>query len=319
MKVLVTGSNGFIGRNLVSQLKNNKDISLTLSSRVSSRSSERNINQFILTSIDSLTDWTEILEDIDIVIHLLGIAHNNYSNFKSSIQDEYRKINVEATLNLANQAIKANVKRFIYLSSIKVNGEVTVKNRPFTAEDAPNPQDLYAKLKLEAEVALKEITTNSKTELVIIRPVLVYGPGVKGNLLSLIKWIKLGIPLPLRSIKNKRSFVSIRNLIDFINLCLEHPYAANQVFLVSDNFSISTSRLIKKLAIFLKKRLFLIPLPQKVLKFILIILGKKEMAHKLLGSLEVNIQKNQDLLGWKPIQTVDGALEEMADYFCKND
>ena len=319
MKVLVTGSNGFIGKNLVSQLKNNKDISLTLSSRVSSRFSERNINQFILTSIDSSTDWKEILEDIDIVIHLAGIAHNNYSNFKSGVQDEYRKINVEATLNLANQAIRANVKRFIYLSSIKVNGEATVKNRPFTAEDVPNPQDLYAKLKLEAEISLKKITTNSKTELVIIRPVLVYGPGVKGNLLSLIKWIKFGIPLPLRSIENKRSFVSIRNLVDFINICLEHPYAANQVFLVSDNSSISTSRLIRKLAIFLKKRLILIPFPQKILKFILIILGKKEMAHKLLGSLEVNIQKNQDLLGWKPIQTVDTALEEMTDYFSKND
>ena len=319
MKVLVTGSNGFIGKNLVSQLKNNKDISLTLSSRVSSRFSEGNINQFILTSIDSSTDWKEILEDIDIVIHLAGIAHNNYSNFKSGVQDEYRKINVEATLNLANQAIRANVKRFIYLSSIKVNGEATVKNRPFTAEDVPNPQDLYAKLKLEAEISLKEITTNSKTELVIIRPVLVYGPGVKGNLLSLIKWIKFGIPLPLRSIENKRSFVSIRNLVDFINICLEHPYAANQVFLVSDNSSISTSRLIRKLAIFLKKRLILIPFPQKILKFILIILGKKEMAHKLLGSLEVNIQKNQDLLGWKPIQTVDTALEEMTDYFSKND
>lgn len=319
MKVLVTGSNGFIGKNLVSQLKNNKDISLTLSSRVSSRFSEGNINQFILTSIDSSTDWKEILEDIDIVIHLAGIAHNNYSNFKSGVQDEYRKINVEATLNLANQAIRANVKRFIYLSSIKVNGEATVKNRPFTAEDVPNPQDLYAKLKLEAEISLKKITTNSKTELVIIRPVLVYGPGVKGNLLSLIKWIKFGIPLPLRSIENKRSFVSIRNLVDFINICLEHPYAANQVFLVSDNSSISTSRLIRKLAIFLKKRLILIPFPQKILKFILIILGKKEMAHKLLGSLEVNIQKNQDLLGWKPIQTVDTALEEMTDYFSKND
>ena len=319
MKVLVTGSNGFIGKNLVSQLKNNKDISLTLSSRVSSRFSEGNINQFILTSIDSSTDWKEILEDIDIVIHLAGIAHNNYSNFKSGVQDEYRKINVEATLNLANQAIRANVKRFIYLSSIKVNGEATVKNRPFTAEDVPNPQDLYAKLKLEAEISLKKITTNSKTELVIIRPVLVYGPGVKGNLLSLIKWIKFGIPLPLRSIENKRSFVSIRNLVDFINICLEHPYAANQVFLVSDNSSISTSRLIRKLAIFLKKRLILIPFPQKILKFILIILGKKEMAHKLLGSLEVNIQKNQDLLGWKPIQIVDTALEEMTDYFSKND
>ena len=319
MKVLVTGSNGFIGKNLVSQLKNNKDISLTLSSRVSSRFSEGNINQFILTSIDSSTDWKEILEDIDIVIHLAGIAHNNYSNFKSGVQDEYRKINVEATLNLANQAIRANVKRFIYLSSIKVNGESTVKNRPFTAEDVPNPQDLYAKLKLEAEISLKKITTNSKTELVIIRPVLVYGPGVKGNLLSLIKWIKFGIPLPLRSIENKRSFVSIRNLVNFINICLEHPYAANQVFLVSDNSSISTSRLIRKLAIFLKKRLILIPFPQKILKFILIILGKKEMAHKLLGSLEVNIQKNQDLLGWKPIQTVDTALEEMTDYFSKND
>jgi len=262
MKVLVTGSSGFIGKHLVSKLKEDKGISLILPSRVGSDFPEENVSQFIFGPIDSSTDWAQVLKDTDAVIHLLGIAHNKNLNSKAHSKD-LKQINVEATANLASQAVKAGVKRFIFLSSIKVNGEETLNNKPFKAEDSPQPQDLYGKSKLEAERVLKEVVEDTNTELVIIRPVLVYGPGVKGNFLSLIKWIKIGIPLPLRTINNKRSFVSIKNLVDFIIICLKHPSAANQIFLVCDQPPISSYELVKNLSYLLKKRPLLISFPEK--------------------------------------------------------
>jgi len=317
MKVLVTGSNGFIGKHLVYSLRNDKKISLILSSRVNSEILPRNVDQFILDSIDSQTNWKDTLDGVDTVIHLAGLAHNKAFNTRSYSQ-YLRKINVEAVANLASQAVDAGVKKFIFLSSIKVNGEETLNNRPFKADDDPNPQDIYGKSKLEAETIIKEIVKDSSTEFVIIRPVLVYGPGVKGNFLSLIKWIKIGIPFPLGSVKNKRSFVSIKNLIDFIIVCLKHPSAANQIFLVCDKYSISSSMLIEKLSHLLKKKPFLIPFPKVILRILLTLLGKKEMFIKLSGSLEVNIQKNLDTLDWLPIQSTDEALEETVEYFLRN-
>ena len=317
MKVLVTGSNGFIGKHLVSSLRNDKKISLILSSRLSSEILERNVDQFIVDSFDSQTNWKDALDGVDTVIHLAGLAHNKAVNTRSYSQ-YLRKINVEAAANLAFQSVDAGVKKFIFLSSIKVNGEETLNNRPFKADDDPNPQDIYGKSKLEAETIIKEIVKDSSTEFVIIRPVLVYGPGVKGNFLSLIKWIKIGIPFPLGSVKNKRSFVSIKNLIDFIIVCLKHPSAANQIFLVCDKYSISSSMLIEKLSHLLKKKPFLIPFPKVILRILLTLLGKKEMFIKLSGSLEVNIQKNLDTLDWLPIQSTDEALEETVEYFLRN-
>ena len=318
MKVLVTGSSGFIGKHLVSKLKEDKGISLILPSRVGSDFPEENVSQFIFGPIDSSTDWAQVLKDTDAVIHLLGIAHNKNLNSKAHSKD-LKQINVEATANLASQAVKAGVKRFIFLSSIKVNGEETLNNKPFKAEDSPQPQDLYGKSKLEAERVLKEVVEDTNTELVIIRPVLVYGPGVKGNFLSLIKWIKIGIPLPLRTINNKRSFVSIKNLVDFIIICLKHPSAANQIFLVCDQPPISSYELVKNLSYLLKKRPLLISFPEKILRMILIIFRKKDVARKILSSLEVNIDKNLDILGWKPTQSTNDALGETAQYFLENE
>ena len=316
MKVLITGSNGFIGQHLVSNLRNEKGISLVLSSRKYVESLSGLADQFIFPSIDSSTDWKKVLVGVDTVVHLAGIAHDTNLNPKNS-DIKYIESNIKTTSNLARQAFKAVVNRFIYLSSIKVNGEETSINKPFVADDIPDPQDIYAKSKLNAEIALKKISEISDLKLVIIRPVLVYGPGVKGNFLNLMKWIKRGIPLPFALISNKRDLVSINNLIKFITICLKHPSAVGQVFLISDNISLSTKSLIEKLARFQKKKILLLPFPKALLSLVFNLLGRKELSQKLLGSLEVNTQKNINLLGWRPSQDMDEVLKETVEFFTK--
>jgi len=316
MKVLITGSNGFIGQHLVSNLRNEKGISLVLSSRKYVESLSGLADQFIFPSIDSSTDWKKVLVGVDTVVHLAGIAHDTKLNPKNS-DIKYIESNIKTTSNLARQAVKAGVNRFIYLSSIKVNGEETSINKPFVADDIPDPQDIYAKSKLNAEIALKKISEISDLKLVIIRPVLVYGPGVKGNFLNLMKWIKRGIPLPFALINNKRDLVSINNLINFITICLKHPSAVDQVFLISDNISLSTKSLVKKLARFQKKKILLLPFPKILLSLVFNLIGRKELSQKLLGSLEVNTQKNINLLGWRPSQDMDEVLKETVEFFTK--
>ena len=316
MKVLITGSNGFIGQHLVSNLRNEKGISLVLSSRKYVESLSGLADQFIFPSIDSSTDWKKVLVGVDAVVHLAGIAHDTKLNPKNS-DIKYIESNIKTTSNLARQAVKAGVNRFIYLSSIKVNGEETSINKPFVADDIPDPQDIYAKSKLNAEIALKKISEISDLKLVIIRPVLVYGPGVKGNFLNLMKWIKRGIPLPFALINNKRDLVSINNLINFITICLKHPSAVDQVFLISDNISLSTKSLVKKLARFQKKKILLLPFPKILLSLVFNLIGRKELSQKLLGSLEVNTQKNINLLGWRPSQDMDEVLKETVEFFTK--
>ena len=316
MKVLITGSNGFIGQHLVANLRNEKGISLVLSSRKYVESLSGLADQFIFPSIDSSTDWKKVLVGVDTVVHLAGIAHDTKLNPKNS-DIKYIESNIKTTSNLARQAVKAGVNRFIYLSSIKVNGEETSINKPFVADDIPDPQDIYAKSKLNAEIALKKISEISDLKLVIIRPVLVYGPGVKGNFLNLMKWIKRGIPLPFALISNKRDLVSINNLIKFITICLKHPSAVGQVFLISDNISLSTKSLIEKLARFQKKKILLLPFPKALLSLVFNLLGRKELSQKLLGSLEVNTQKNINLLGWRPSQDMDEVLKETVEFFTK--
>ena len=316
MKVLITGSNGFIGQHLVSNLRNEKGISLVLSSRKYVESLSGLADQFIFPSIDSSSDWKKVLVGVDTVVHLAGIAHDTKLNPKNS-DIKYIESNIKTTSNLARQAVKAGVNRFIYLSSIKVNGEETSINKPFVADDIPDPQDIYAKSKLNAEIALKKISEISDLKLVIIRPVLVYGPGVKGNFLNLMKWIKRGIPLPFALISNKRDLVSINNLIKFITICLKHPSAVGQVFLISDNISLSTKSLIEKLARFQKKKILLLPFPKALLSLVFNLLGRKELSQKLLGSLEVITQKNINLLGWRPSQDMDEVLKETVEFFTK--
>jgi len=220
----------------------------------------------------------------------------------------YRETNVAGTLNLARQAAAMGIKRFVFLSSIKVNGEQTQIGRPFTPNDIPNPTDPYGISKAEAEEGLRQIADQTGMEVVIIRPVLVYGPGVKGNFLSMMRWLNKGIPLPLGAINNARSLVSLDNLVDLIVTCLNHPAAANQTFLVSDGEDVSTTTLLRKTAAAMGKSARLVPVPAHLLELGSAVLGKQEMAQRLCGSLQVEIEKTRRLLGWQPPLTLDEGL-----------
>ena len=313
-KVLVTGSSGFIGKNLINFLKEKKEFSLVTVSRDDPKLDDDTKNHFQISSIGSSTDWSKPLKGVDLVIHLAGIAH------RSGTREEYEEINENGALRLAKQAIDAQVKRLIYISSVKVNGEKTYPGKVFKADDLPNPQDSYAKSKYKVESELRRISTESDLEVVIIRPVLVYGPGVKSNLLSLMKWIKKRLPLPLGGVDNKRSFVSITNLNSFIYICLNHPKAGNETFLVSDQTPISISKLIEKLSLSLNTSIpKFVPFPKFILSTLLLMIGKGEVATKLLKSLEVDIEKNSKLLGWQPVQSTEDGLKQMAEDFLNNE
>ena len=230
----------------------------------------------------------------------------------------FRKVNTSGTLNLARQAIESGVKRFIYLSSIKVNGEATLRGSQFTPDDIFVPTDPYALSKYEAEQGLLKLATESQMEVVIIRPPLVYGPGVKANFLSMMKWLHKGIPLPFGSIHNKRSLVALDNLVDLILICIEHPAAANQVFLVSDGEDLSTTELLSRVDIALGKKPRLLPVNQQLLEFGLKLVGKKDLAQRLCSSLQIDISKAKKLLNWTPPVSVEKGLHKTAEHFLKS-
>ena len=313
MKVLLTGSTGFIGRYIVSNFGKNKNIEL----RISTRKENFNvlgIEEVTIGDINSNTDWSKALKGIDSIIHLAGLAHESTMLNKLSLSD-YKEINISGTLNLASQASKLGIKRFIFLSSIKVNGEKTFPKKPFTADDLPMPSTPYGISKYEAEKHLMEIANKSDIEVVIIRPVLVYGPGVKANFLSLMKWISKGLPLPFKNAENIRSLVSIQNLVDLIITCLIHPSAANQVFLVSDGETITLSSLVESISRDFGKKPFFLPFSSNFLKKVLSFFGFTDLSEKLYGFLEVDILKTRKVLGWEPKFSFDEALKETTKEF----
>jgi nucleoside-diphosphate-sugar epimerase len=231
---------------------------------------------------------------------------------------EFRKVNVEGTLRLARRAAESGVKRFIFISSIKVNGESTVLGKPFKANDFPAPADPYGVSKYEAEEALKQLSLDTGMEVVIIRPPLVYGPGVKANFLSMLSWLNKGVPLPLGAIRNRRSLVAIGNLVDLIVTCIEHPAAANQIFLVSDGDDLSTPQLLQCLARALGKKAWLLPLPEWSLKLVASAIGRRAVAQRICGSLHVDIDKNRKLLDWAPPIKVEAAMRQTARQYLDN-
>ena len=228
---------------------------------------------------------------------------------------EFRKVNVEGTLRLAQCAAESGVKRFIFISSIKVNGESTLPGQPFKADDHPNPQDPYGVSKYEAEEALKRLGHDTGMEVVIIRPSLVYGPGVKANFLSMLSWLNKGFPLPLGSIRNQRSLVAIENLVSLIVTCIDHPSAANQTFLASDGEDLSTTQILRCLSKALGKPARLWPLPEVLLNLVASALGKQAVAQRICGSLQVDISKNRELLGWTPPINMDKAMRQTAGHY----
>ncbi|NHI01401.1 SDR family oxidoreductase [Oceanimonas sp. MB9] len=307
--ILLTGASGFVGRALHAKLiEQNMPVAASL--RMPSQLEVP--NTFFISDIDGRTDWSAALTDQHIVIHTAARAHI----MKDEVADplaEYRKVNVEGTLNLAWQAVAAGVKRFIFISSIKVNGELTGLNKPFTTEDAPGPEDAYGISKLEAEQGLQQLAAETGMELVIIRPPLIYGPGVKGNFASMIWLAKKGLPLPLGAIKNKRSLVALDNLVDLIITCIDHPAAANQVFLAGDGQDLSTTELLRGVARAMGSPCRLVPVPAGLLQLGATMLGKKAMAQRLLGSLQVDISKARKVLGWKPPLSVEQGLKRCFD------
>lgn len=305
MNILITGANGFVGSHLSTKLSNLTNVNLTLAARIE-LSTEfgtfYNVHQ-----INSFTDWSKVLVGQTVVIHTAARTHVMKDKLNESLF-EYQQVNVNGTLNLARQCINAGVRRFIYLSSIKVNGERTSSGKPFKPDDVPYPEDAYGISKYEAEQGLLELGSNSTMEVVIIRPPLVYGPKAKGNFATLIKVLKKKIPLPLGAVNNKRSLVSLDNLVDLIITCIDHSAAANQIFLAGDGDDISTTELLRGITKAMGKKSYLIPVPYSVLMLAASILGKKAVAQRLLCSLQVDISKARDLLGWKPPLTVDEGL-----------
>jgi len=249
-----------------------------------------------------------VLHGADAVIHAAARAHV----MKDEVADplaEYRRVNVESTLNLARQAVAAGLTRFVFISSIKVNGEATASGAAFRVNDKPAPEDAYGLSKLEAEQGLKRLAAETGMEVVIIRPPLVYGPGVKGNFASMIKLVEKGLPLPFGAIHNQRSLVGIDNLVDLIIRCIDHPAAANHVFLAGDGEDISTTELLRGAGKAMGKPARLIPVPAGLLQLGATLLGRKAMAQRLLGSLQVDISKTCELLDWKPPYTVEEGLK----------
>ena len=314
MNILVTGANGFVGKSLCIEL-----IRQGQTVRAVTRSANlqaENIKAMSVCNIDGETDWAYALLGVNVVIHLAARVHVMKDNAIDALA-EFRKVNVDGTLNLAWQAVEAGVQRFIFISSIKVNGEGSLLGQVYTAEDQPAPVDPYGISKREAEDALRQLANETGMEVVIIRPPLIYGPAVKANFKRMMHWLDKGIPLPLGSIHNQRSLVALDNLIDLIITCTHHPAAANQIFIAGDGEDLSTTELLRRMAAALGKKAWLVPVPESILMCGAKLLGKQAMAQRLCGSLQVDISKARDLLDWKPPVSVDEALRKTAQYYMK--
>jgi UDP-glucose 4-epimerase len=307
--ILVTGANGFVGSQLCAYLVNQ---GYQVRAAMRSRQADWTVcEQQVIGDISASSDWQQALQKVDCVIHLAGRAHVMRERTDNPLA-LFRQVNVQGSLQLAKQAKAAGVRRFIYLSSIKVNGERSC-GKPLTANDPAQPEDAYGQSKWEAEQALREILAESDTALVIVRPVLVYGPGVKGNLRSLVSWIRKGVPLPLAGVENRRSLVGINNLLDFLHLCIEHPAAAGETFLVADGEDLSTPQLIRMLAAAMGVKARLFPLPDSLLRLLGVLSGRSAAIERLCGDLQVDMEKNRRLLEWQPKQSVEAALRDMIE------
>lgn len=314
MRVLVTGASGFVGGAVVERLACNSVFFLRAASRRGDCFFSDGVERVVVGSLDADTEWQVALDGVDVVVHAAARAHV-MSDTAADPLEEFRRVNVAGTLSLARQAALAGVKRFVFLSSIGVNGNCTPQGQPFMADDAPNPQEPYAVSKLEAEQGLQMLAAETGIDIVIIRPPLVYGPGAPGNWRQLMRVIALGVPLPLGAIHNLRSFVGLDNLVDLIVTCLDHPAAANQVLLVGDGEDVSTTELLRRVGRAMGKPARLIPVPSLLLQASAALLGRRDMAQRLCGSLQVDISKARILLGWKPPVSVDESLAKTARHF----
>lgn len=312
VKILVTGANGFVGKPLCAELlRQNQTV------RAAVRSANtllENVELAVVGSIDGDTAWADALRGVDVVIHLAARVHV----MKDAAGDplaEFLKVNLCGTENLARQAARAGVKRLVYVSSVKVNGESTTRTQAFLESDDPNPIDPYGISKWRAEQALRRIAQETSLEVVIVRPPLVYGPGVKGNFISLLAAIDKGIPLPLAGAHNLRSLVYVGNLVNALIACATHPAAAGQTYLLSDGEAVSTALLVDKIAAVLGRKNRSFYFPASILRAAAAVLGRSAQVDRLFGSLLVGDQKIRNELGWYPPFTLEQGLRATAEWY----
>lgn len=302
MTILVTGASGFVGAAFLKKLqRDGRDVRAL--PRVFEMSKE--------------TNFASALDGIGTVVHLAARAHVMQDAHADPLA-AYRAVNVEGTLNLARQAAVAGAMRFVFVSSVKVNGEKTEVGQAFAEADIPKPQDAYGISKHEAELGLRELAADTGMQIVIVRPPLVYGPGVRANFASLMTVVQRGWPLPLACVNNKRSLVALDNLVDFLVLCTSAPQAANQTFMVSDGCDVSTPELIRQMARAIGVKAHLFPIPVAALKVASKLIGKSATVQRVCESLQVDISKAQNLLGWTPPVPFDEGLRRAAAV-CKHD
>ncbi|MFV3288154.1 UDP-glucose 4-epimerase family protein [Pseudomonas sp. NY11955] len=316
-KVFLTGASGFVGSAILRRLVSD-GTTVIAAVRQGNLASSPLVRSVQFHSFEQENDWGGALTECDVVIHSAARVHV-MNDTETDPLAAFRRVNVEGTLALARQAIAAGVKRFVFISSIKVNGEGTQPGKPYTANDTPQPQDPYGISKLEAETALQALARESGLEVVIVRPVLVYGPGVKANFLNMMRWLDRGIPLPFGAIHNRRSLVALDNLVDLVVTCMSHEAAANQVFLVSDGEDLSTTELLRRMGQALGRPARLLPVPAGLLSTGAKVLGKGSLSQRLCGSLQVDINKTRDLLGWHPPVKVNTALQAAARHYQEYD
>lgn len=316
MTTLVTGASGLVGNAMVELLvRNNVDVRVAIRAQSKFRPEKYSnaVPAYTIKDVGPETDWSAALDGAQSVIHLAARAHI-MNETASDPLTEFRRINTSGTTRLALMAAQAGVRRFVYVSTIKVNGESTT-DAPFQEDDAPRPSDPYAISKWEAELALRGISAETGMQIVVVRPPLVYGPGVGGNFLTMLKWMDYGIPLPLAAVDNLRSLVGIDNLVNMLMSCLTQPHASGELFLVSDGEDLSTPELLRRTALFLGKSSRLFPFPVRLMRSMARLFAKDRLCERLCGSLAVDSSKARRVLGWKPVSSVDDELRRTIEWY----
>jgi len=309
INLLITGATGFVGRELVRSLLLTKKFNIQITKRSNKIYFNEDVTEFNFGNLENFVDKKNILNNIDIIIHLAGRAHQ-VRNKKKDYFEKYQKANQDSISNLANLASKSGVKKFIFLSSLKVNGENNSIQHPFVESNQANPLDYYSKSKYEGELSLINTCKNSNMKYIIVRAPLIYGPALKGNLKILEILLKKNIPMPFGLIDNKRSLLFIENLINFIRICIESNLSDNNTFLISDDQDLSIFELIKIMKNILKSKSIIIPIPKIILKIIFYLLNKESLNNKLLESLTLDCAKAKKILSWKPDSDIKNNLRK---------